>query len=111
LADRRGGEALPFAGFLDELLAPEGGEGARARPPVVRGDAPLAGNPAPLFQALERGKESAVLDEQLMIRGVLDGMADRLAVPRAEDRRAEDQQVQRALQQVERLALSGRHLT
>jgi hypothetical protein len=39
-----------------------------------------------------------MLDEQLFVRRFLDGAGDPLAVLRSEDERAENQQIQRALQ-------------
>jgi hypothetical protein len=54
-----------------------------------------------LFEALECGIERPVLDEQFAPRGLLDRARDALAVFGAEDQRPEDEQVERALQEVE----------
>jgi len=53
-----------------------------------------------------------MLDQQLFVRRFLDGARDPLAVMRSKDQCAQDQQVQRALQQLELfLILLGRHIT
>src|SRR5258708_166616 len=120
--DQRDGsrEALPLAGLLHETLAAGGGQGVEARLAVVRGHAPLARDPSPLFQSLQRRVQRAVFDEQFLLRRSLDGQRDALSVLRSEDQGAKDQQVQRPLQQLESIALLpagllgrllGRHLT
>jgi hypothetical protein len=53
-----------------------------------------------------------MLDEQLFLRCLLDGPRDSLPVLRTEDKRAQDQLIQRALQQFQSfLRLLGRHIT
>jgi hypothetical protein len=53
-----------------------------------------------------------VLDEQFVFRGLLDGAGDALAVLGSEDEGPQDQQVERALEQLEAVAaFSGRHMT
>lgn len=57
-----------------------------------------------------------MLDKELFFRGLLDGAGDALAVLRPKNQRAEDQQIQRALQEFEAFFLLlavflGRHLT
>src|SRR5207248_8279497 len=99
-------------GFFHELFASRGGERIEARLAVVDRYAPLAGDPAALLETLQRGIERSVLDEELLVGGLLDGVRDALAVLRPPDEGAEDQQIQRALQQLELfLVLSGQHLT
>ena len=53
-----------------------------------------------------------MIHEQLVLGGLLDRARDPLAVLRAEDERAEDQHVERALHEHQAVAIfSGRHLT
>jgi hypothetical protein len=96
-----GGEALPFGGFAHELFAAGGSERVEAGFAIVGGDAPLGGDPAAVFEALERGIESAMLDEQFLPGSVLNSASDALAVLLAEDESAQDEQVERALQEFE----------
>lgn len=109
------GEPVPFRGFGGELLAAGGGQRIEACLAVIRGDAPFGGDPAALLQTLERRIESAVLDEELFIGSLLNRVRDSLAVLRAKDERAEDEQVESALKKFEPLLVAvlslGRHLT
>src|SRR5713101_5431897 len=79
------GQSLPFVGFFDQLFAAGGGQRVEAGLAVIGRNAPLGGDPTALFQALECGVESAMFDEQLFLRCLLDGACDALAVLRTED--------------------------
>src|SRR3954462_9374711 len=92
--------------------APGLGQRVEPCPPVVARRAP-PGQDEPLrLETLQRRVEGAVLDQQLVVGGRLDGARDPLPVLRAEYQRAQDQDVERALHQHQALGiLSGRHLT
>ena len=61
----------------------------------------------PVFETLERRIQSAVFDQEFFIGCLLNGARDSLAVLRAENERAENQQVQSALQQFETFLFLG----
>ena len=101
--------------FLADQLATAGrGQRVEARAAIVVGGPPFGGNEPALLEPLQRRIERAVLDEQHTVGLRLDGAGDALAVLRAEDQRAQDEQIERALQMggVCRVgALSDRHST
>src|SRR5262249_29157027 len=80
-----------------------------ARPPVVLGRAPDSPHGALFLEALQRGIERPVLDEDPIARSGLYGAGDALAVGAAGGERAEDEEVEGALEQG--LAALGRHAT
>jgi len=94
-----GDELVPLGFFGGQLLF------AGRRQPIVLelavavlGGFPFRGQPAFLFQAMQRGIKRAVLDLKDFIRGALDVLGDFVAVSGPELERAEDQQVERSLQ-------------
>src|SRR5580700_5693396 len=93
--------AIPLFGFrLESALA-------RSRETVVLGlafifrFAPFTGDPALVFQPVERGIERALLNLQAVFRNLLDAQQNAVAMQRAERDGLEDQHVQSALQQVD----------
>src|SRR6266568_6681405 len=107
-----GGEPPPLGRLSDELFAAGRGQRVEASFAIVFGGAPLGCDPAASLQALERGIERAVFDQQLLVGRLLDRPRDALAVLRAENERAQDQQVERALQEFQPFCFfSGRHMT
>ena len=88
--------------FLERQLLPPGpGDGVVARLPVLVGDAPFGLEPAGLGHAVQRGIERPFLDAQQIGRRALDPRRDRVAVPPlAVAQRPEDEQDQRALEDV-----------
>ena len=64
------------------------------------------------LQALQRGIERAVFHQQRFFRCLLNGSRDALSVLRTKNKCAKDEQVQRALQQLEPFSgFLGRHIT
>ena len=111
-APDRGHDPAPAAGGACELGAARARERVETGPAVVVGGPPLRVDPAPRLQALQRRIERSVLDEQHVVGGLLDGPRDALAVLRAEHERAQDQEVQRALEQGHAVdVVTGRHST
>jgi len=95
------GHAIPLVGFGAELAATGGGEAVETGFAVVVGFAPLAGDEALVFEAVERGVERALLDGKLFAGDLLDAEQDAIAVERAKGDRFEDEHVEGALHEVE----------
>ena len=106
-------QAAPVACLSGELLATARGELVEARAAVVVADAPGGFDVSLGLEPLERGVERAVIDEQDLVRGRLDGPRDALTVLPAEQQRAKDQDVEGALEEGDavRLVPLGRHST
>ena len=98
--------AAPPARLARQLRAAGPGEGVEPRLAVVGRDAPLRGDPALGFEPLQRGVERAVVHQQLVARRLLDRARDALAVLGPENEGAEDEDVERALQQGEAVGIS-----
>ena len=101
---------------FSELLAAGGCERVKARLAVVGGGSPLRADPAAVLQPLERRIKRAVFYQQFLVGRLLDGARDALAVLRPEKERAQNEQVERALEEFEAVFGSlwrflGRHLT
>src|ERR1035437_6616202 len=92
-------ELLPFTHFARELPSTERGELVESRRTVVRRGAPARSDPLPRLEALKCRIERAVVDEERFARGALDGRGDALAVLRAAEQRAQDEQVERPLKE------------
>src|SRR6185437_8801852 len=99
-ACHRGRAALPVGRLHLELLP------AGAREPIVSGPArvfglpPLGVEPAGAFESLEGGEQGAGIDPEHPARDLLDAAADAVAVHRLETQRLEDEQVERALDDI-----------
>lgn len=79
---------------------------------VVRRSSPFRGDPTPLFHPLQRWIESPVFDEQFLLGRLLDSAGNPLSVLGSKNERAEDQQIECALEQFEPFFfLLGRHFT
>jgi hypothetical protein len=92
-------ELLPFTHFARELLSAERGEFIESRRTVVRRGAPARSNPLPRLQALKCRIERAVVNKERFARGALDSSGDALAVLRTAEKRAQDEQVKRPLEE------------
>src|SRR6185437_3419971 len=103
-------EPVPATLLGGKLLAPRGRERVEARAAVVLRRAPRALDPVAVLEALQRRVERSVIDQQRRPRACLNGERDAVAVmgPQRED--AENEQVERALQQVGAGGF-GRHST
>jgi hypothetical protein len=105
-------QSLPPGGFFSELFAARRREGIKPRLAVVGRGSPLRGNPAALLQPLQSGIKCSVLHKQFFVRGLLNGARDSLAMLRTKNQRAQDEQVQRALEKFQPFfVFLGRHLT
>jgi hypothetical protein len=99
-AANRGGHALPRARLGGQLPAPGSGELVILRPPAKLGHRPLGGDPALMLEAMEGGVERPLVDLQDVSGDLLDALRDRPAMKRLGLKRSQDQQVERAGQQV-----------
>ena len=93
------GEAPPFADFFRQLFASRCRQVVEARATIVVGDPPFAADPAGGLEPLECRVERSVVHEEGALRRVLDGERDAVAVVRAEGQRAQNQEVERPLQE------------
>ena len=92
--------ALPLARFDGQLPAPRSGELVVLGSPAEFGDGPLRFNPAPVLEPVEGGIQRALADLQHILGNLLDALRDRPAMLRPGLERPQDQQVERAGQQV-----------
>src|SRR5207302_1361147 len=83
-APDREGDALPAFRLGLQLPAPGARQLVVLRAPLVLGVAPLGGEPTLFFQAIERGKQRAGLDDERAVRDLLDAAGDPEAVLRPE---------------------------
>src|SRR4051794_32181486 len=100
----RAGEAQPGVHLRRELAAARAREAVHLRAAVVAGRLPLGAQPALLLELVERRIQRAVAHGERVARYLPQAEADRVAVQRLERDDLHDQQVQRALDQIGRLA-------
>src|ERR1700719_250591 len=94
-------QSVPLGGFFHQLFAAGRCQRIKALLAFIWGDSPLRENPAALLKPLERRIKGSVLHQEFFIRGLLDDSCDALPVLWSKDQRAQNQQVQSALQQFE----------
>jgi hypothetical protein len=83
-----------------ELLTPVRRESVELRPPPFRRHAPVALDPAAVLEPVERGVKRPLVHLEDVAGPLADALGDAPAVQRAERHRLEDEQVERALEQV-----------
>jgi hypothetical protein len=104
------GESVPLAGFNGELPPALGGQPVKFGAAIIFGNAVLGGDPPSLDEAMKSRVERALLDLQNIGRIEFDCFGNRVSVRRPEEQRAENEQVESALQEFEALiAFFGRH--
>src|ERR1019366_7365988 len=82
-------------------LPSAGGEFVVLGAPIVVGDAPVRGNPAAPLQTMQRGIKRSLLDTQHVTGNLLDTHGDPPAMLRLQRQGLQDEQVERALRQVD----------
>jgi hypothetical protein len=95
------GELVPAGLFLGELVAAGGGELVELGALAFVGEGPFGGDPALGFEAVEGGVEGAGFDLEDVLGGLFDVLGDGVSVGGAEEEGAEDEEVERALEEVE----------
>src|SRR5689334_4076847 len=95
---------LPSRDLAAERLPPFGGQRVVARPPIVVRHTPLGAHGTAVFEAVQRLVQRGVDDAELAGGAVVDPLAEREAVHRAGGEGAEDEQVERAVEEVFRVA-------
>ena len=93
-------------GLGAELFPALGGELVVLGFAVVLGESPLGLEPAALLHAVEGGVERALFDLESLVGGLADPGGDGVAVSRPPREGLEDQEVERALEEIE---IDGRH--
>ena len=93
---------------ISSCLRPLGGQAIELGAAVVLRRAVLERNPSSLDQAVQRRIQRPLLHLQHIVRALLDRFGDGVAVRRSEPQGPQNQQVQRALQQLD--AIVGRLL-
>src|SRR5438093_1693727 len=103
-------QLVPPAGFDGELFATPGGQAVELGAPVVLGGPVVERNPSSFDQPMQRRVQGALLHLEHILGAALDGLGDCMAVSGSQPQRAEDQQVQRALQELDAVLIPfGRH--
>jgi hypothetical protein len=92
------GEDAPPLDVASELLASGGRRPVALDAAPFRGLTLLAGNPAALLEAIERGIKRSLIHDEHIARHVADALRDRPSVEGPEGERLQDEQVQRALE-------------
>src|SRR5262245_14613947 len=96
------GEAFPFGGLAVERALPGARERVELGAPPVLGDFPLGAQPALLLELVKCGIERAVADTQVIARYLAQPLADGPGVQRFERDNLEEQEVERALDEIGR---------
>lgn len=104
MSDRHG-NTTPTARFIDKPLAADLRELIEASFAIVLRSPPFCDNCALCFQPLQGRIKGTVIHQEFILRCFLDRSSDSLPVLPAEQQRAEDQQIQSALQQGETILL------
>src|SRR5215212_5250912 len=92
------GKSPPVRRLFLEPSPSGGGEAVILCFALVLRLAPLGSNQGLLFEAIQRGIERALLDQQPLARNLLDAQQDAVSVQRPERDRLEDEEVERSLQ-------------
>ena len=93
-------------------LRPTAVSGVKASAAIVVGQSPCALDPTALLQSLERGIERSVVDEEGVSGSRLDRERDAVAVMRSKGEHAQDEEIQRSLEErISRRIVSSRHST
>src|SRR3954469_4131695 len=105
----RADDALELFAFVYEVLASGGGDRVEARAPVVFGRAPLGTDVAVEKETLERRVKRAFADLQYVTGDIANALRDAVAVHGVRGQRAEDEEVERAGEQLGAGVFVARH--
>src|SRR6266516_1002697 len=104
-------QAVELLAFVDELFAPRGSQRVKACAAVVFGCTPLAFHPPFEQQALQRRVERALANLQDFVRDLTQALRNAVAMHRTGGECFENQQLQRAREQVRRLVRLSHRLS
>ena len=93
-------DLVPPRGLGGELLTSLRREPVVAGPAIVLRRAPEGGNPATIFEPMQRRVERPVFDLEHHLGAMGDDMGNRVAVGRTHRQGLQDEQVERALEQL-----------
>jgi hypothetical protein len=93
-------ELLPATCLPEELFSPSGGELIKAGLAIVLGRAPFRTDPTAILQPVQGGVKRTVLNLQDFVGAVLDNVGNGVTVGWAEKQCLQDQQIERALQEI-----------
>ena len=99
-----GGQALPLGGFVIESLSSGLGQGIIFGAPIVLADGPFGIDPAVLFELVKTRVKGALPDLQHFAGHLADALGDGPPVHGFEGDHFQDEEVQRALYEIGRLA-------
>ena len=99
MRDRRR-QAIPVRGFLFEVAPSRASERVELGAAIVLARLPLRGDPALVLELVQRGVELSVAHLQDVTGYLLEALPDGPAVERLEGEDFENQQVQRALDEI-----------
>src|SRR5688572_15643705 len=94
------GKATPGGGLACELAAPGGGELVELGAAPELGDAPLGLHEAIVLEPVERGVERSLIHAERVARDLLDAVRHGPSVHRLARERAEDEEIERALEEL-----------
>src|SRR5215831_8309260 len=94
------GEGVPFRVLGRELLTPERRQAIEPRPLAFLGQVPRRSDPALRLQTMKRRIQRPRLDLEEVFRGALYMLGNRMPVREPDKQGTEDEQVERALQQL-----------
>src|SRR5262249_26974792 len=104
------GQRVPLTGCDVELLPALRGHSIELGASIVFGSALVVRNPATLDQTVKRWIEGSLLDQEYVIRAALDRLCDRMTVRRSPQQRAQNEEIECALEKLDStLASLGRH--
>src|SRR5690242_2311701 len=96
----RGGKALPGRQLAVQLLPAVARQTVHLRRASLVGRFPLRDDPALAFEPVQGGIERPLADRQLVIRERLYALDDRPAVERSASERLENEEIERALEEI-----------
>ena len=99
------GQRVPLVGFDIQLPAAFGRQSVELGAAVVLRGSALERDPATLDQAVQRRIQRALLDEQHIVRSLLNRLRDGVSVRRAQAQGAKNQEIERALEERDRLSI------
>src|SRR5262245_13458324 len=103
-------QCVPLARLELELFPALWCQSIELGAPIVLGRTVVEGDPAALDQPVKRRIERTLLDQQHLLRAALDRLGDGMAVRRTETQRAQNQEIQSSLQDLDaRVTVFGRH--